>query len=53
MALVLNLMVLLAETEHSEGGAGLNPWLVGGITLAILMAALFAVLAIGGGRDHT
>ena len=52
MALVLNLVVFLTEAE-SEGGSELNPYLVGGITLAILLAALLAVMAIGGGRDHT
>ena len=52
MALVLNLMVLLTETESSEG-SGANPFVVGAVTLAILLAALLAVVAIGGGRDHT
>ena len=52
MALLLNLVVFLTETE-SEGGGELNPYLVGGITLALLLAALLAVVAIGGGRDHT
>jgi hypothetical protein len=53
MALVLNLAVLLSETESTEGGGELNPWIVGALALGILLAALLAVLAIGGGRDHT
>ena len=53
MAHVVNLMVLLSESESTEGGGELNPWVVGAIALGILLAALLAVLAIGGGRDHT
>jgi hypothetical protein len=53
MALVLNLMVLLTESESSGGGDELNPWVVGAVALGILLAALLAVVAIGGGRDHT
>jgi hypothetical protein len=53
MALVLNLMVLLSESEASEAGGELNPYVVGAIALGILLAALLAVVAIGGGRDHT
>ena len=52
MALLLNLVVFLTETE-SEGGSGLNPYVVGAIALGLLLAALLAVVAIGGGRDHT
>ena len=52
MALVLNLVVFLTESGSSEGSE-LNPYLVGAITLALLVAALLAVVAIGGGRDHT
>ena len=53
MALVVNLMVLLSEAESSEGGGELNPYVVGAVALGILLAALLAVVAIGGGRDHT
>jgi len=52
MALVANLAVQLSESASSEGG-GLNPYLVGAIALGILLAALLAVVSIGGGRDHT
>lgn len=37
----------------SEEGAGLMPYVVGGGTLLILLAALFALLAFGKGRDHS
>jgi len=55
MPLVLNLMILLSESESESSGAlsGVNPWAVGGTALGILLAALLVVLAIGGGRDHT
>lgn len=43
-------LVSLSEEAHSEG---INPWIVGGVALAILLALLFVVVAIGGGRDHT
>ena len=53
-ALAVNLFVRLSESaESAEGGHSVNPYLAGGITLAILLAALMAVLAIGGGRDHS
>ena len=47
-----NLMVSLTESASSEGG-GVPPWVIGALALGILVAALLAVLAIGGGRDHT
>ena len=34
-------------------GPGVNPWVIGGIALAILLALLFAVIAFGGGREHS
>ncbi len=52
MALVTTLAVNLSESASSEGG-GANPYLIGAITLGILLAALLAVVSIGGGRDHT
>ena len=54
MALVSNLAVHLAETsESASGGSEVSPYLIGAIALGILLAALLAVVAIGGGRDHT
>jgi hypothetical protein len=51
MALVANLAVHLAESSSSEGGV--NPYVIGGVALLILLAALLAVVSIGGGREHT
>ncbi len=52
MAHVANLAVHLSESASSEGG-GVSPYLIGAIVLAVLLAALLAVVSIGGGRDHT
>lgn len=52
MALVANLAVHLSESA-SSGSGGPSPYLIGAIALAILLAALLAVVSIGGGRDHT
>ncbi|WP_340540374.1 hypothetical protein [Nocardioides sp. GXZ039] len=41
-----------AEAE-SHGDAAVSPYLVGAIVLAILLALLGALLAFGGGREHS
>ena len=52
-------MLVLAAAEASEGplggeeASGVNPWVIGGITLLILLAALGALLAFGAGREHS
>ena len=51
MSLVV-LAVRLSESASSEGGE-VSPLLIGAIALGILLAALLAVVSIGGGRDHT
>ena len=53
MALVLTLAVHLAETAESAEEGGVNPYVVGAVTLGLLLIALLAVVSIGGGRDHT
>lgn len=42
---------VLAETAPHE--SGVSPYLVGGATLAILMAMLVGLLMFGAGRDHS
>jgi hypothetical protein len=46
-----NLLMLLPLA--TEEGAGLLPYAVGIGSLAILLGALFALLAFGKGRDHS
>lgn len=45
------LTVLAAAEGHGEGG--INPWLVGGGTLAFLLLLLIGLVAFGGGREHS
>ena len=45
------LNALAAQTPEASGG--MNPWLVGGITLAILLAMIGALLMFGAGREHS
>ncbi len=44
-------LVSLAESAH--GSEGVNAYVVGGLTLGILLFLLFVVTVIGGGREHT
>jgi hypothetical protein len=44
--------ILLAAAESHESG-GANPYAVGGVALVILLALLLAVVAFGGGREHS
>lgn len=45
------LTVLQAAEEHGE--PAVNPWLIGGGTLLVLLLILGALVAFGGGRDHS
>lgn len=45
-------MTLLTLPLEAES-AGATPWVIGGVTLAIFMFLLFALLAFGKGRDHS
>ena len=52
MSLSLTLPLVLAAAE--EGGhSGPNPYFIGGLTLFILLGMLLALVAFGGGREHT
>jgi hypothetical protein len=44
---------LISLAESSHGAEGVSPYVVGGVTLGILLFMLFVVVAFGGGRDHT
>lgn len=43
-------LTTLIPLEESAGG---TPWLVGGSILAVLLLVMLAMLAFGGGREHT
>jgi hypothetical protein len=43
--------ILSAATEAQS--SGINHWVVGASVLAILLIMMLALLAFGGGRDHT
>ena len=45
-----SLTTVAAET-HAE--PAINPWLIGAVTLAILLALLLGLLAFGKGREHS
>jgi len=43
----------LLVSAAESGSAGINPFLVGGVILLVFVLAMVALLAFGGGRDHT
>ncbi len=47
-----NTLVFLTESAGHESG-GANPYVVGGIALGLLLVLLLAVIAFGGGREHS
>ena len=52
MSTLLMAAPVMAAGE-SETWGGVNHWVVGGLTLLILLVALGALLAFGGGREHS
>jgi hypothetical protein len=49
---MLNALVALAAEEEINSNVP-NHWLVGGVTLAILLALIVALLIFGAGREHS
>lgn len=45
------LLTRVAEESHEE--PAVDPWFVGGAALAILLMMLIALVAFGGGREHS
>jgi hypothetical protein len=45
--------LLMAAAVVQETWGGVNHWVVGALTLLILLAALGALVAFGGGREHS
>lgn len=52
LSTVTHLVVSLSAGVEEESH-GLNPYLVGAVTLAALLGLLLALIAIGGGREHS
>jgi len=48
--MVLNLITFASEAEAHSGP---NPYVVGGLVLLLLLGLLVALVAIGGGREHS
>jgi hypothetical protein len=46
-----NTLILLAATAGES--EGVNPWIIGGLALGGLLLLLLAVVAFGGGREHS
>jgi hypothetical protein len=47
-----NTLIFLTESAGHESG-GISPYAVGGIALGLLLLILLAVVAFGGGREHS
>ncbi len=45
------LLLTQAAEEHHE--QVINPWIVGAIALGILLVMMAALVAFGGGREHS
>jgi hypothetical protein len=45
--------VRLVSAATEAQSSGINPWVVGVSVLALLMILMLALLAFGGGREHT
>ena len=45
--------VALLVSAAESGSPGINPYLVGGTIFLLLALAMGALLAFGGGREHT
>ena len=52
MSTLLLAAPVMATAEHETWG-GVNHWVVGGLTLLILLVAMGALIAFGGGREHS
>jgi hypothetical protein len=46
-------VLLTRAAEESHGDPAVNPWFVGAGALAILLLMLVALVAFGGGREHS
>jgi hypothetical protein len=44
-------LIFLAESAGESDGV--NPWVIGGLAIGLLLLLLLAVVAFGGGRVHS
>ncbi len=49
----MDLAPLLVTAAESKALGGINPFVVGGSVLLVLVLLMVALLAFGAGRDHT
>ncbi len=47
------LLPLVLRAAEEGGHSGPNPWVIGLITLGLLVGMMAALLSFGGGREHT
>ena len=50
---MLNPYVAVLATEEAVNENVPNHWLIGGVTLAILLALIIGLLIFGAGREHS
>ena len=46
-------LILAAEEAAAHGEPAINPFVIGGITLAVLLVLLLITVLFGAGREHT
>ncbi len=46
-------VLVTRAAEESHGDPAVHPYAVGGIALGILLLMLIALIAFGGGREHS
>lgn len=50
---VTHAVIALAEEAAAHSEPAIHPYVVGAVSLALLLALLISVVAFGGGREHT
>ncbi len=50
LSLITAHLARVAEEQHEQV---INPWIVGAITLLVLLGMLGTLLVFGGGREHS
>ncbi len=46
-------LILAAEEAAAHGEPAINPFVIGGIALAVLLVLLLITVLFGAGREHT